>query len=180
MKQTKLIITVICSMLSIGCAINGEKQNLSMTPYEKAIFEERKRTNEVLSKAAFLSSKALAVYTRTKQALQQKELTAEQVRLARWQNQYIPTNMGQLIKMPWDSAPEPVLKTISSIAGYELKFVNQRPPISRSVTIDSQNRNIRDYIFIIYQQTKDVGYIERIDIDDRSERKVITVYYAKF
>lgn len=173
------ILTILISVLFVtACSSTSKPKEPEMSPYERAIFEERKRTNEVLAKAALLSSRSLAVYTRTKQALQQKELTAEQIRIARHQNEYIPTNMDQKVSLPVDSAPEPIIKTIASIAGYEIRFVNQRPPITRSVTIDKQKRMLRDFIFIIEQQTQ--GYIKNINVDDKYDRKLITVYYDDF
>jgi hypothetical protein len=177
MEKNIIYLATTILLITSGCA-NKQISEPSISVYEKMIFEERKRTNEVLVKAALLSSKSLAVYTRTKQALQQKTLTSEQIRIARWQDQYIPVNMEQKESFSWDSAPEPIMRSLASIAGYELDFINQRPPISRSVTVDPQFRMIRDFFYIIEQQTN--GYIEKINIDDKSDRKLITVYYADF
>lgn len=177
-KKT-LILTASIAIIS-GCSLTPDPKDdeQAITAYEQAILEEYRRTNEVLAKAALLSSKSLAVYVRTHQAMARQELTSEQVRLARWENNYIPVNMEQKVPIGWDSAPEPLMKSLAMLAGYELEFANQRPPISKSVTTDNQPRMIKNFFKAIMQQTS--GYIDRIDVDDKSDMKKITVYYSEF
>jgi hypothetical protein len=151
----------------------------SFEHYENIVKDEYQRIGEVLSRSALLSSKSVAVLARTKQGLVASDLTSEEIRLLRWQNEYIPVNMEMTISdWAWDGPPEPVLKRMASAAKYELQFVNQRPPISKSVTISADTRNIKNYILSVDQQTD--GYIEKIYIDDRTDRKLITVYYSSF
>ena len=161
-----------------GCATSPKTEPKALSAYEKAILAEYQRTEEVLSKAALISSRSLMVMARTKQAKDQPTLTAEQVRLARAQNNYIPIGMELVESIPWDGAPEPLLGTIAAMAGYTLNFSNQAPPISKDITISSDNRNLRSFIYAIEQQTTD--YIKDIDIDDKSTNKSITITYVSF
>ncbi|MEG3764899.1 DotD/TraH family lipoprotein [Alteromonas sp. 14N.309.X.WAT.G.H12] len=152
---------------------NGE-----LSPFEQKIYEDNKRTNEILSNAALLSSKSLATFVRTEQALAQKTLTAEQIRQARWQRDYIPVNMEQMMQTGWGYAPEPLIALVASTAGYRVIYHNERPPITRSVIVEAKSRRLVDYLAIIDQQTE--GYIDEIIPDDGQEDKVIHVYYSKF
>ena len=86
--------------------------------------------------------------------------------------------MEQKVEWGWDGAPEPVLRQISMVAGYRLVFTNERPPITKAVTMASKHRMLSEYIDIIDQQTKD--YIDTIRVDDESEDKVIYVTYSDF
>jgi hypothetical protein len=177
--HTKILFALITTLALGGCASRSSNApSDGMEEYQKRILEEKKRTEEVLTNAALLSSKSLAVLVRTKQALAQSTMTAEQVRIARAKNNYIPTGMEVKLKRSWDSAPEPLLQILASVAGYRLNFANERPPIPKAVTVSHKSRNIREYISIIEQQTTD--YIEIIDIDDLSTDKVITVKYVEF
>lgn len=170
------IFATLFAMLS-GCASKPEpKQELSA--YERELLAEHRRTEEVIAKAALLSSKAVAVYVRTNQALVQPLLSAEQIRQARFQEQHIPNGMETILSMPFDGAPEPIISRVASSAGYRLEFANQRPPISNGVTISNEPRNLRQILAVVEQQT--VGYIEKIAITDSAEDKVIRVIYAKF
>lgn len=176
--KSTLIAAIAVTGIS-GCSTTKEPvDNKSLSLYQQKILEEDRRTEEVLSKAAALSAKALAVYVRTEQALAQKELTAEQIRQARFQKNYVPVNMEQRVQFSWDSAPEPLLSSLASIAGYKLVYTNQRPPISKSVTASDAPRSVNDYIEIIRQQTS--GYIEEINTDDLYNEKVIKVTYSEF
>lgn len=182
MEKKKTLFSIIAaSLLLNGCASTRDgapiKEN-ELSPYEQKVYEDNKRTNEILSNAALLSSKSLATYVRTEQALAQKELTAEQIRQARWQRDYIPVNMEQMMRTGWGYAPEPLLSLIASTAGYRVVYHNERPPITRSVIVESKSRRIVDYLAIIDQQTE--GYIERIEPDDGQQDKIIHVYYSKF
>jgi len=175
-------ITALMLALSIGltgCASNNkqpEKESLSL--YQQKVLEEDQRTNEVLSKAAALSAKSLAVFVRTEQAVHQPNMTAEQIRQARHQLDYIPSGMEQKIEYAWDGAPEPLLSAMAMNAGYRLIYSGERPPISMSVTVGSESRMIVEYINIIRQQTS--GYIKDIINDDKSNDKTIRVIYEDF
>lgn len=179
-KLKPSIFILAISLIVTGCTSTKKPpvDDESLSLYEQKIIEENRRTEEVLSKAAALSAKALAVYVRTQQAMAQKELTAEQIRQARFQEAHIPVNMEQMIQMSWDYAPEPLLSTISAMSGYKLVYKNQRPPISKSVTASDESRNLASYIDIIRQQTR--GYIESIHIDDKYNEKIIRVTYSEF
>jgi len=172
-----LTVSIVAATLS-GCATSQKKEIQGMSAYEKAILAEYQRTEEVLSKAALISSRSLMVMARTKQAKDQPTLTAEQVRLARAQNNYIPIGMEVVESIPWDGAPEPLLFTIAAMAGYQLNFDNQAPPISKDVTISPKQRNLREFIRAIEQQTP--NYIADIDVDDKAYNKTITVKYVSF
>jgi|TARA_B110000196_G_C21086264_1_gene635176 hypothetical protein len=172
-----LTVSIAVGILS-GCVSSPKQETPGLSAYEKAILTEYQRTEEVLSKAALISSRSLMVMARTKQAKEQPTLTAEQVRLARAQNNYIPIGMEVIESIPWDGAPEPLLFTIASMAGYQLEFSNQAPPISKDVTISSDQRNLRELIAAIEQQTP--NYIEEIDIDDKAYNKKITIKYVSF
>ncbi len=170
---------LLLALLTTSCAsTKTEVKQETLSVFQKKILEEDRRTEEVLAKAAALSAKSLAVFVRTEQAAIQPELTAEQIRQARFQAEYIPVNMEQKVEYAWDSAPEPLLFALASNAGYELIYVNQRPPIPKTVTASSEFRMISTYIDIIRQQTK--GYIESIVPDDKSDRKVIRIKYSDF
>jgi hypothetical protein len=179
MERIKLI-TTLCAVvaLSTGCASTKEIDTSKLSPYEEALKQEHERTGEILSKAALLTSKSFAVYTRTNQAKVQPLLTNQQIRQARHQKYYVPNGMEDKQSYSWDSAPEPLLITLANASGYKLKFVNERPPVSRSVTVSPDRRQIKDFFDIITQQTE--GYIDKIDIDDKSEIKLITVIYSRF
>lgn len=172
-----IFFLMLTSLALTGCATKQEpKQELSA--YEKELLAEHRRTEEVIAKAALLSSKAVAVYVRTNQALVQPMLSSEQIRQARFQEQHIPNGMEVILSMPFDGAPEPIISRVASTAGYRLEFVNQRPPVSRGVTISSDPRNLRQVLAVIEQQS--AGYIEKISIVDSAEEKTIRVFYAKF
>lgn len=176
----KLLAITACLILS-GCVTpksDIDKESLSL--YEKKMLEEDKRTNEILSKAALLSAKSLAVFVRTEQARHQKTLTAEQIRIARFENNYIHINMEQMVEYAWDAAPEALLHALASNSGYRLIFENERPPITRAVSISSKPRMIQDYIYIIEQQSMKNGYIKDIIIDDKRDDKTIKVVYEDF
>jgi hypothetical protein len=183
-KMEKLIPLVLCTIIASslgGCATSRSGDPITtgeLSPFEKKIYEDNKRTNEIIGNAVLLSSKSLATYVRTEQALAQKELTAEQIRQARWQRDYIPVNMEQMLKTGWGGAPEPLLAMLAGAASYRLVYHNERPPISHSVIFDSKPRMISDYFNIIEQNSE--GYIERIEPDDRQQEKVINVYYSSY
>lgn len=173
-------ITALFLIFAIsGCATTKkEVEPDSLSLYQQKVLEEDQRTDEILAKAAALSAKSLAVFVRTEQAVHQKDLSAEQIRQARFQYDYIPVGMEQKIELPWDGAPEPLLAALAANAGYELIYVNERPPVATSVTVSSSIRPIVDYINIIEQQTK--GYIKDIIPDDKSDAKTLRVVYADF
>ncbi|MCP4262632.1 MAG: DotD/TraH family lipoprotein [Planctomycetes bacterium] len=178
-RTSKILIAAIFIATLSGCASSPKKiPENTLTEFERQVLEEDRRTNEILSKAAALSGKATAVWVRTNQATKLPGLTAEQIRQARFQNDYIPVNMEQKVEWGWDGAPEPVLRQISMVAGYRLVFTNERPPITKAVTMASKHRMLSEYIDIIDQQTKD--YIDTIRVDDESEDKVIYVTYSDF
>lgn len=176
----KLIIGLCLAAAISGCTSTKKTpvDEESLSIYQQKIIEENRRTEEVLSKAAALSAKAIAVFVRTEQALHQKDMTAEQIRQARFQNDYIPVNMEQKVQYSWDFAPEPLLSALASNAGYVLKYRNKRPAITKSVTASEDSRTINDYINIIRQQTE--GYIDFIYVDDKTDEKTINVYYSRF
>ena len=97
MKRILSTALIPCFLLS-GCASTENERAPEMNYFEKKIYEEDKRTNEVLSKASLLSAKALAVYVKTNQALKQGELTAEQIRQARAQNERVEINFEQIME----------------------------------------------------------------------------------
>jgi hypothetical protein len=179
MDRFTLVTIGILSTFTYGCATPREKIDTeSMSIYQKKVLEENQRTNEVLAKAALLSAKSLAVFVRTEQAVRQKELSSEQIRQARFQSDYIPVNMEQKIEYAWDAAPEPLIAALAANAGYELIYVNQKPPIPKTVTVSSELRMITEYFDIIQEQAK--GYIKDIVPDDKYNKKVIRIYYAEF
>lgn len=162
-----------------GCASAPPKDDeLAISAYERMMLEEQRRTGEILSRAALLSAKAMTVYVKTNQAKNQPLLDSDQIRQARFQMYYIPQGMEVRFSLPWDGAPEPIMKSLASRAGYELHFANQRPPISKSVTVSADVRNVKDFFNIIEQQSK--GYIKEIVYDDKVAQKKITVYYEEF
>jgi hypothetical protein len=178
-KKTALLFTVAAASILSGCASSSSNQTgPELSAYQKKVLEEDQRTNEILAKAALLSAKSLAVFVRTEQAVHQPAMTAEQIRQARFQDSYIPVNMEQMVEFAWDAAPEPLMSSLASSAGYELKFMNERPPIPKAVTISSKPRMIAEYFDIIEQET--AGYIDRIVEDDKSDRKIVRVWYAQF
>lgn len=171
----------MCSLLSACASSEGlsQKEMESFEHYERIIQDEYQRMGEVLARSALLSSKSVAVLARTKQGTAMNDMTSEEIRLLRWQNEYVPINMEMTITdFAWDGPPEPVLHRMASAANYELQFMNERPPLSKDVTISPGTRNIKNYILSVQQQTD--GYIDRIYIDDRSDRKLISVYYSSF
>jgi predicted N-formylglutamate amidohydrolase len=166
---------------SYWCASTRSGEKITedeLSPFEQKIYEDNKRTNEIIGNAVLLSSKSLATYVQTEQALAQKELTAEQIRQARWQMNHTPINMEQQVKMGWGGAPEPLISMLASIASYRVVYHNDRPPLTRSVIFDSQPRNIKKYLKIIEQNTQ--GYIKDIVPDDGQEDKIIHVFYAPY
>jgi hypothetical protein len=179
MDRFKLSLIVFATLSLTACASSKKPiEQSSLNVYQKRVLEEEQRTNEILAKAAALSAKSLAVFVRTEQAVAQKELTAEQIRQARFQRNYIPVNMEQRVTYGWDSAPEPLLRSLADNSGYTLDYINERPPIPKTVTVSSKSRMITDYIDIIRQQTK--GYIDFIYVDDKSDEKSIKVKYSEF
>lgn len=173
-----IIIASCLPILLTGCVTAKHQRNDGLTAYEQAILLEQKRTVEVLSKAALISSKSLSVMARTKQSLLQPTLTAEQIRVARAQNDYIPVGMEAKHSFPWDGAPEPYLNAIATMSKYKLVYANQRPPITKDITVSNDKISIKQMIYAVEQQT--VGYIDDIFVDDKNDSKVITVYYSKF
>ena len=178
MDRVFLILAILILLPSCASSKRDPVDQPSLSVYQKKVLEEDRRTMEVLSKAAVLSAKSLAVFVRTEQAVHQPAMTAEQVRQARFQDSYIPVNMEQKVEYAWDSSPEPLLSSLAANAGYRLVYTNERPPIAKSVTVSSKPRMISDYINIIEQQT--TGYIKEIRVDDKSDDKVIRVFYSKF
>lgn len=179
MKRLKfncLIVAAVASSL-YGCA-TPPKQTVGLSAYEAELIAEHKRTEEVIAKAALLSSKALAVYVRTNQALVQPVLSAEQIRQAQFQESHIPNGMEPENEMGWDGAPEPLLSRIAAMSGYRVEYENQRPPVSRGMTMSPTRRNLRQMIAVVEQQS--IGYIEKISIVDEVDNKVIRVIYSQF
>jgi len=177
----KSLTTIFVCLALTGCMSTKKDINEeTLSLYEQNILKEDKRTNEILSKAALLSSKSLAVFVRTEQAAMQKELTAEQIRLARFENNYVHVNMEQVVEYAWYAAPEALMVALASNAGYELIYDNERPPITRAVSISSKPRMIENYFDIIEQQSINNGYIKDIIIDDKYGEKSIRVIYADF
>ena len=175
----KILLTAIMSLSLSACSMTSKELDKdSLSVYQEKILKEDQRTNEILAKAAALSAKSLAVFVRTEQALHQKSLTSEQIRQARFQAEYIPVNMEQKVEYSWDSAPEPLIRSLADDAGYELEYMNERPPIPISVSISSKIRTIEAYFKII--EDNSVGYIARIDRDDKTDRKIVRVYYSAF
>jgi hypothetical protein len=173
------VFTLTLVFLISGCASHKNKnESQSLSIYQQKILKEEQITNEILAKAALLSAKSLAVFVRTEQAAQQPAMTAEQIRQARFQETYIPVNMEQKVEYVWDSSPEPLMSALASNAGYQLVYMNERPPIPKTVTISSESRMIVKYFDIIEQQS--VGYIDRIVKDDKSDMKMIRIYYSQF
>lgn len=180
-KKKTLFAVAIASLLMGGCATTRDAAPITeseLSPFEKKVYEDNKRTNEILSNAALLSSKSLATYVRTEQALAQKNLTAEEIRQARFQRDYIPFNMEQKMRTSWGYAPEPLIALVASTAGYRVVYHNERPPITRSVIIEAKSRQLSEYLDIIMQQAD--GYIEDIVPDDGMEENIIHVFYSKF
>lgn len=179
MNKWTLTATIVLLTLS-GCASNQDKQKEAnaVSNYERLMLEEQKRTGEVLARAAMLSSKAITVLVRTNQAKVQPVLTSDQIRQARFQNSYIPLGMETKASFAWDSAPEPLMKAVAAAAGYQVVYLNQRPPVSMSVTVSPEKRYLRDFFWIVEQQTN--GYIESIEINDKIEQRTVFVKYAAF
>lgn len=179
MKKWNLI-TLVTALAISACSSTADKSKEveAISNYERLMLEEHKRTGEVLSRAALLSAKALAVYVKTNQAKVQPLLSADQIRQARFQDEYIPLGMEVKTSVSWDAAPEPLMKSIAAAAGYEIIYLNERPPISKTVTVSPEKRILRDFFHIVRQQT--VGYIDSIRIDDKSSRRVIFVKYSEF
>lgn len=180
MNKWILTTAAVAFTLLSGCSSNQnkEKEAGAISNYERLMLEEQKRTGEVLSRAAMLSSKAIAVMVRTNQAKVQPMLSSDQIRQARFQDEYIPLGMEIKASFAWDSAPEPLMKAVAAAAGYEVVYLNQRPPIAKNVTVSPEKRLLRDFFFIIEQQTS--GYIESIQIVDKIERRTVFVKYAEF
>lgn len=182
MMFKKGFLLVFCALVITGCSSTpspSQSELDSYEHYERIVKDEYQRIGEVLARSALLSSKSVAVLARTRQGLEASDLTSEEIRLLRWQNEYIPINMEMTISdYAWDGPPEPVLRRMASAANYEIQFINERPPISKSVTISPATRNIKNYILSVKQQTDD--YIDKIYIDDKTDRKLITVYYSAF
>lgn len=174
-KISMLLLSV--SFVLSGCASKPvEKPTLSA--YEMELLAEHKRTEDVIAKAALLSSRALSVYVRTNQALVQPLLTAEQIRQAQFQDSHIPNGMEPILQRGYDGPPEPLIARIASEAGYRVEYANQRPPLSRGITMSSDPRNLRAMLAIVEQQS--VGYIEKMNIIDTAQDKLIRIHYAKF
>lgn len=171
------LVALSAILILAGCASSPKPQS-TLSAYEAELMAEHKRTEEVIAKAALLSSRALAVYVRTNQALTQPLLTSEQIRQAVFQETYIPNGMEPQSEMGWDGAPEPLLSRIASMSGYRLDFANQRPPFGRGITMSAEKRNLREMIAVVEQQSK--GYIDKIQIVDSVPDKVIIVHYAAF
>lgn len=179
-KKTAAIFFIATSILSSGCASTKKDpvDERSLSLYQEKMIKENQITQEVLAKAALLSAKSLAVFVRTEQAVHQPNLTAEQIRQARFQNEYIPVNMEVMLDYASDTTPEPLISAIATNTGYQVEYVNERPPIGKAVTIGSGSRKAIKYINIIKQQAS--GYIDNIIVDDKYDRKVIYVFYSKF
>lgn len=179
MDFSKKLLAIVFTASLMGCASSSKEiEEPALSIYQKKILKEEQITNEILAKAALLSAKSLAVFVRTEQAAQQPEMTSEQIRQARFKETYIPVNMEQKVEYVWDSAPEPLMSALAANAGYELAYMNERPPIPKTVTISSQKRMIATYFDIIEQQS--AGYIDRIVTDDKADRKMIRIYYSQF
>lgn len=180
MKKWILTAFTIAAVSTSGCSSkpDKDKEQNAISNYERLMLEEHKKTGEVLSRAAMLSAKALSVMARTNQAKVQPVLSNEQIRQARFQDQYIPLGMEVKTSLAWDGAPEPLMKSIAAAAGYEIIYLNERPPIAMTVTTSPEKRMLRDFFFIVEQQT--VGYIESIKIEDKTDRRVIFVKYSAF
>jgi len=176
-NKLKIIATATIALALCACKSTPSPVQ-EMTPYEKVMAASNKRTKDILVKAALLAAKAQAVRARTEQALHQPMLSSDQIRQARFQNEYVPVGMDKKIQLSWAAAPEPVIQRVASTAGYELKFKNQRNPIPEDVYLDSTLRSLKEIIDSVEIQSR--GYIDRIDIVDDHDRKVITVVYTKF
>lgn len=176
----RALLLIIGTLVVSGCASTKKEpvDSKSLSIYQQKILEEDRITNEVLSKAAALSAKSLAVFVRTEQAVHQPLMSAEEIRQARFQNDYIPVNMEQMIEYHWDAAPEALLDALAMNTGYKVYYHNERHPIPKAVTISSKSRMVIDYINIIEQQSQD--YIDRIFVDDKYDKKIIHVFYSKF
>lgn len=176
MKRTFAIAITSCLLIT-GCASTKSNDSVpEMNHFERKIYEEEKRTNEVLSKAALLSAKAMAVYVKTNQSLKQGEMTAEQIRQARAQNERIEINFEQQLETGYNGAPEPLLQRIATQAGYRLVYANERPPVPKTISFGNDKRTLKKYVNIIQQQAG--NYIDRIDINDASGKFVVTVWYV--
>lgn len=179
LMANKIGFVLLMSLLSVGCASSPKNPpSDKLTAYERAILEEHRQTEEVIKKAAALSSRALAVYVRTNQALSQPLLNSDQIRQAVFQETHIPSGMEVETSMGWDGAPEPVLARVAAMAGYKLDYINQRPPVSRGITISADKRNLRQFINAIEQLSE--GYIESIKVIDMNGQKIISVKYSSF
>ena len=177
MKRILSTALIPCFLLS-GCASTENERAPEMYYFEKKIYEEDKRTNEVLSKASLLSAKALAVYVKTNQALKQGELTAEQIRQARAQNERVEINFEQIMETGYVGAPEPLIQRIATQAGYKLVYANERPPIvPTTLSLKNEKRTLKKYVNIIQQYGG--GYIDRIDINDSQGKFIMTVWYVE-
>lgn len=177
MKRTFVLALLSCILFSGCSSTSNEGLPPKMNHFEKKLYEEEKRTQEVLGKAALLSAKAMAVYVKTNQALKQGEMTAEQIRQARAQNERIEINFEQYMETGYNGAPEPLIQRIATQAGYRLVYANEPPPIPKTVSLSNQKRMLKKYINIIQQKAG--NYIDRIDINDASGKFVITVWYVE-
>ena len=175
MKRILSTALIPCFLLS-GCASTENERAPEMNYFEKKIYEEDKRTNEVLSKASLLSAKALAVYVKTNQALKQGELTAEQIRQARAQNERVEINFEQIMETAMLVHRSRLYKEFTQ-AGYKLTYANERPPIVPT-TLSLKNEKRTKKIRHIIQQYGG-GYIDRIDINDSQGKFIMTVWYVE-
>lgn len=177
--KVAILATILSSVCLSGCQSSKAVDDTSaISLYEQKVLKEDQRTNEILAKAAALSAKSLAVFVRTEQAVQQKTLSAEQIRQARFQATHIPTGMEQLIELPWDGPTEPLLSILAGTSGYRVLYMNERPPIGKTVTSSGESRMVSGYIDVIRQQT--LGYIDTIEVDESSQDRAIRVYYTEF
>jgi hypothetical protein len=86
--------------------------------------------------------------------------------------------MEQMIELPWDRPTEPLLSILAGTSGYRVLYMNERPPIGKTVTSSGESRMVSGYIDVIRQQT--LGYIDSIEVDDLAQERVIRVYYTEF
>ncbi len=179
--KKNIIIPIIGIGLLSGCSSFSEQEDTSKLTnkkdYEQLIVENRKMTHEnmlITAEKAYQTQQAIFEVMNAI-ALSDKNMSAEDIRQAEWQNTYIPEGMERDISVDWDAYPEEILKLLANASDYEVVFRGKPYPVAKTVSVDDKPKPIKRVIDDVAMQSK--GYIDSVDIFEDS--RLIVVKYSQ-